>query len=575
MRYDLVIANGDVVDGSGLPRRRADVGVRDGRVVALGHLDGSEAGEVIDAAGMVVAPGIVDIHTHYDLQLTWDPWATASCYHGVTTVVAGNCGFSAAPTPPGQREFLTALFAQVEGMDPTALSATRWDFETFPEYLEARAGRLGVNLAAYLGHSNVRRLVMGADGSERAATAEEVEAMRRVVREAMEAGAAGLSSSRSPTHHDGDLRPVPSRLAEIDELVALVEETGRGGGGTVTFLPESAVGGLDEDDEDLLIELSLAGRIPIIIQGLGGRSKVDAPTATWERAQAFLDRATARGAAVYSLLITRPFDRPFNLSDGTTLYEGVPAWDRMLKLPLAERIRALQDPAVRDQLRHAVEHPNRDPEQGSTLPPPHWGSLVVARVSKPELERFLSRSVADIAAGEGKAPADALLDLALADDLRTELRWSTETAAWAEAVAEAQVDPHLLIGTSDGGAHLSRDDGSEFSTYFLRRWVLDERIWTLEEGIRQITEIPANLMGFHDRGMVRPSYRADLVVLDPEALGPWKKELVHDLPGGVGRFQAYPKGVHATVVNGVPIVRDGEITGALPGQVVRPGARPG
>ncbi len=570
--FDLIVRNGLVVDGYGLPRRRVDVGVRDGRVVTLAHLDGRPAHDEIDAAGMIVAPGIVDAHTHYDPQITFDPYATVSCFHGVTTVVAGNCGFSIAPCRPEDRPFLSGIFARVENMDPVALSAIGWDeFESFPEFLASRRGRLGVNLACYVGHSNLRRWVMGDDASTRAATGPEIDAMGDLVADAMRAGAAGLSSSAAPTHFDLDDRPVPSRVAARDELAALAEAAGRSGGGSIAFLPASAIGGLDAEDEAYLVALATASGLPVIIQGLGGRNKVDAPTATWEASKEFLDRATAAGAPVYSMLIARPFDRPIMLDETNFHYLSVPGWDRMLKLDARARLAALRDPAVRDELRVAVEHYNRDPSQGTTVPPPLWAAVFVDEVVRPEHQPMQGRSIAELADARGVAPADVLLDLALDEDLQTRFRWRTESPEWTAAVGEAQVDPRMIIGTSDGGAHLARDDGADWSSYFLRSWVLDRQVWTLEEGVRQITQVPAALLGLTDRGVIRPGGWADLMVFDPDTIGPWRKEFVHDLPGGVGRYKAWGRGVAATIVNGTPIVRDGELTDALPGHVVRPG----
>jgi N-acyl-D-aspartate/D-glutamate deacylase len=571
-RYDLIIRGGFVVDGTGLPRRRVDVGVRDGRVAALARLDREDAREEIDADGRIVAPGIVDAHTHYDPQITFDPYATMSCFHGVTTVVAGNCGFSVAPCKPDDREFLAGIFARVENMDPVALSAIGWDdCVTFPQFLETRRGRLGVNFACYVGHSNLRRWVMGADASERAARDDEVVTMRAMLAEAMAAGAAGLSSSAAPTHLDLADRPVPSRLASRDELAGLAEEAGRSGAGSIAYLPASAIGGIDADDEDYLIRLGAVSGLPVVIQGLGGRNKTDAPTATWEASRAFLDRATEAGAPVYSMLIARPFDRPIVIDETNFHYLAVPSWNRMLRLPHAERVAALRDPATRTELRDAVEHYNRDPELGTTVPPPLWRNVYVDVVTDPAHAALQSRSISDLAREGDAAPADVLLDLALSEDLTTRFRWRTESPEWAAAVGEAQLDARMLIGTSDGGAHLARDDGSDWSSYFLRSWVLDRRLWTLEEGIRQITAVPAALLGFVDRGVIAPGAPADLMVFDPETVGPWKKEFVHDLPGGVGRFKAWGRGVGATIVNGKPIVLDGELTGRLPGRVVRPG----
>jgi N-acyl-D-amino-acid deacylase len=563
--FDLVVRGGMVVDGTGLPRRRVDVGVRDGRVAALAHLDDATAAEELDATDLVVAPGIVDAHTHYDPQITFDPWATVSCFHGVTTVVGGNCGFSVAPTRAEDRPFLAGVFARVENMDPVALDAVAWsDFESFPDFLASRRGRLGVNFACYVGHSNVRRWVLGPDASEREAAPGEVAEMQRVVAEAMAAGAAGLSSSAAPSHFDIDERPVPSRLASREETLALAAAAGRAGSGSIAFLPASAIGGIDAADEAYLMELGRVSGLPVIIQGLGGRNKVDAPTATWEAAVDFLDRATAAGSPVYSMLITRPFDRPVVIDESNFHYLSVPSWNRMLQLPHAERVALLRDPAARDELRHAVERYNRDPAKGTTVPPPLWRDVYCDQLG--------GRSVADLAEEAGVAPADFVLDLALSEDLRTELRWRTESPEWRDAVAVAQRDPRMVVGTSDGGAHLARDDGADWSSFFLGTWVRDRAVWSLEEGVRQITAVPAALLGLHDRGTLRVGGPADLFVFDPATIGPWRKELVHDLPGGVGRYKAWGRGVKATVVNGQPIVLDGELTGRLPGEVVSPGA---
>lgn len=569
--FDLIIRGGDLVDGSGLPRRRVDVAVRDAKVAAIGKLDGRRAEEEIDATGMVVAPGIVDVHTHYDPQITFDPYATVSCFHGVTTVVAGNTGFSVAPVKPEDRDFLAGIFAAVENMDPIALSGITWDqCQTFPQFIATREGRLGVNFACYVGHSNLRRWVMGDACTERAATDAEIAAMRAMVSEAMVAGAAGLSSSAAPTHLDIDGRPVPSRLAEHREVLALAEEVGRHGAGTIAFLPFSAIGGLDRADMDYLIEIGKASGLPVIIQGLGGRNKTDAPTATWEASVEFLDRATEEGAPVFSLLISRPFDRPIVIDETNLHYQSVPSWVRMLGLAPDERAALLRDPAARQELRDAVEHYNRDPDKGTTNPPPVWESVFVDRVALPEHASLQGRSIRELADEQGKAPADVMLDLALAEEFKTGFRWRTESPEWTQAVAVAQHDPRMIIGTSDGGAHLARDDGADWSSYFLRSWVLDRKVWTLEEGIRQITQLPASLVGLADRGVVAVGKWADIMVFDPEEIGPWKKEMVHDLPGGVGRVKAWGKGVHATIVNGEPIVVEGKLTGRLPGRVVRP-----
>lgn len=569
--YDLIIRGGFAVDGTGLPRRRIDLGISGGRIARMAPLDGAPAREEIDAAGAIVAPGIVDVHTHYDPQITFDPYATMSCYHGVTTVVAGNCGFSVAPCRRDDTSFLKDIFASVEDMDPEALSGVRWDrFETFPEFLSSLEGQLGVNFACYIGHSNLRRWVLGEDCHRRTATPEEIAEMARLLGEAMEAGAAGFSSSASPTQLDIHGRPVPSRLADEAELTALMRAVGQHKSASISYLPQSVTSGLNEQDRALLIRLALASGVPIIIQGLGGRSKVDAPTQSWDSAERFLAEATARGAAIFSLLMARPFDRVAPLGPDNKLYRSVPGWHEMLNLPIEQRRAMLRDPAARDRLRYAVENYNTDPALGTTNPPPRWDVLFFDDAGLEKHKALAGRSVDAVAAEQGRAPGDVVLDFALAEDFAPVLRWRTESPEWRDAVRNGLRHPHLIAGTSDGGAHLAKDDGADWSSHFLRRWVLDDPLWTLEEGIRQITQVPAALMGFHDRGRLSVGGWADIMIFDPAEIAPTRKAFTRDLPGDAGRWRAWGKGVKATIVNGEPIVLDGKLTGRLPGRVVSP-----
>lgn len=571
MEFDLVIRNGYVIDGTGLPRRRVDVGVRDGRIARIGRLDGAVAKEEIDAKGRIVAPGIVDAHTHYDPQITFDPYATMSCFHGVTTVLAGNCGFSVAPTRKADRQFIQDIFAKVEDMDPIALSGVAWDnFETFDEFLASLKDNLGINFACYVGHSNIRRWVMGDAAIERAATQQEIEAMRAIVARAMEAGAAGFSTSLSPTQADIHGRPVPSRFADRNELLALAEEAGRTGAGSICFLPAGTSVGLKQEDYELIIDLGRVSGLPVIIQGLGARSKIDVPGAGWEDAVKVLDRAQAEGAPFYSLLIARPFDRPVMFDETNHHWQAVFSWHAMTRLPFEERRALLNDPKAREEMRYAVENQNRDPAKGTTLPAPQWDNVFVEDSPNLPFDVHQGNSIAQLAEAKGVAPGDFALDLALADDFATRLRWRMDTPDWNEAVARSQKDARIIIGTSDGGAHLAKDDQSDFSSYFLGKWVREQKLWSLEEGVHQLTQVPATLLGFHDRGTLHVGKWADIMIFDADEIGPLRKEFVHDLPGGVGRYKAYGRGVHATIVNGQPIVIEGELTGRTPGMVVAP-----
>jgi N-acyl-D-amino-acid deacylase len=568
--YDLLIINGVVVDGTGIPGRYADVAVRDGIIVAIGRLKGALAHRVLDAQGLLVTPGIVDAHTHYDPQITWDPLCDTAALHGVTTVAAGNCGFSVAPCRTDDHAYIAQVFARVEGMELDSLSNVDWDFETFEEFLATREGRLGVNLGMYIGHSAIRRWVMGDASYERAGTDAEVDAMAAIVTGAMDAGALGVSSSHAPTHLDLADRPVPSRLADLDELRALADAQGETGRGSFAYAPQSAVEGIDAQDRDLLIELAGRSGAPVITQGLGGRSKVDAPSQAWNESRDFLDRSARLGSPVFSLLMTRPLNGPFTVLDGSSRYEGVPLWNELMNADPSEKRRLLADPEHRARLREAIDEPNRDPARGSTLPPPFWESLRVSATTSPTNLGFEGRNIGAIAQESGRHPADVLFDISIADDLGTVFHWSNETPAWRELLKEVQRHPQMIVGVSDGGAHLDRDDGQEWPSHFLSTWWREERVWRLEEAVRQVTAIPAAILGLHDRGIVAVGRPADLYLFDPHTIGVGTCRREADAVTASPRFRAVPRGAVATIVNGVVVVEHGEPTGARPGTVVRP-----
>ena len=571
MEYDLIVRGGTVVDGTGLPRRRIDVGIKDGKIARMARLDDDTAKEEIDATGRIVAPGIVDAHTHYDPQITFDPYATMSCFHGVTTVLAGNCGFSAAPVRAADREYIKNIFARVEDMDPIALNGVRFDkFETFPDFLAMLRGNLGINFACYVGHSNVRRWVMGEDAWQREATQDEIAAMCEIVSEAMKAGASGFSTSLLGTHLDLQNRPVPSRLASREELLALAEAAGKACSGSICFLPEGTILGQSTEDHDMIGALAKVSGLPVIVQGLGGKSKIDVPGSGWEAARDRLDEAQEAGTPFYSMLIARPFDRQVAFDETNHHWQACGLWHAMTRMPIEARRALLRDSEAREAMRFGIENPNTDPTKGTIIPAPQWPVVFVE--SSPTLpeEKHQNRSIAQLAEEAGKAPGDFALDLALADDFATKLRWRMTGPEWDASVAATMTDPRMLIGTSDGGAHLAKDDQADWSSYFLGVWVRERKVVSLEEGVRQITQVPAGILGFHDRGTLRVGGWADIMVFDEDEIGPLRKDFVRDLPGGVGRYKAYGKGVYATVVNGEPIVLDGELTGRLPGVVVTP-----
>lgn len=567
-----VIRGGTLVDGSGLPMRRADVAICDGVISEIGRL--ARGDEVVDADGLVVMPGIVDHHTHYDPQLTFDPFATSSCFHGVTSVVTGNCGFSIAPCAEADRDFLTGFFAAVEGMSRSVLEeGLRWTWDGFGSYLDALEGRLGVNAAVYVGHTSVRRAVLGEAASERAASEPELDAMRRLVEEAMAAGAAGFSSTQLAVDRDQFGRLVPSAHAGPEELVALAEVAGRSGRGSIAFLPGSVIEGLSAGDAELILELGRRSGLPVITQGLGGRpGRQEDWEARWADDRGFLARARQAGCAVYVTSRVQPFVRPFTWRRGTSQFAGAFHWRDLPMLSHEERLERMRHPGRRKDFRKGWDQPNTDAALGSTLLPPPPSTVFVQRSgSHPELEGL---ALTEIAAQQGVHPADVMCDLTVADDLDTVFLWKSENDAWLEGTAQLQESPHVLVGTGDGGAHADRDDGSEWSTYFLQTWVLERQQCTLEEGVRRITHLPAQVCGLARRGLIAPGYFGDVVLFDPQRLKLSGKRLVQDLPGGGERWRAEVEGIVRVLVNGETIVRDGRLQEALPGRVLRPGAGP-
>jgi N-acyl-D-aspartate/D-glutamate deacylase len=568
--YDLIVRGGTVVDGSGLAPRRADVAVRDQRIVAVGRLRGEQATREIDADGLIVSPGIVDVHTHYDPQITWDASCDTSVRHGVTTVVAGNCGFSIAPCHRDDHAYLAQMFARVEGMALEAFDHVRWDFETFPEFLRSREGQLGVNFGCYVGHSAVCRYVMGDASFEREASDDEIASMQALVDDAMRGGAMGFSSAQVNLHFDTAERPVPSRLASDREINALVDVVGRYGIGSLAIAPYSTVDGLDDADCDRMIDYVKRAGVPMVFQGYGGRNRRVDPDGAWRGLEALLDRSVRERAPVYSLVMMRNSNASFHLAQGTSLYESVPLWAALMALTPQERRVAMRDMSARAAYQDAIDHPQPPPSGGATTPP-SWDGLRVRRTFSAENEGYERRSIQEIATAEQRRPVDVMFDIALADDLRTLFHWSNESTALRDVLRRVQFHPMVLPGISDGGAHLERDDGAEWSTYFLRMWCLDEGGWPIEAAIRRLTAVPAAICGIRDRGQLQVGSFADMMLFDPARIDIGERSLGVDRITKTERFYSAPAGIAATIVNGEVVVDNGElIDDARPGSVIRP-----
>jgi len=562
---DAVIKGGTVIDGTGSAPRRADVGVRDGRIVAVGQID-EAARETIDATGKLVTPGFVDAHTHYDAQLFWDPYATPSSQHGVTSVIAGNCGFTLAPLEARDADFLRRMMAQVEGMPIEALEAgIPWDWRTYGEFLAKFQDRLGVNVAFMVGHCALRRTVMG-EGSDQKATPAQVDAMVDLLHECIEAGGLGFSTTLAYTHIDGDGRPVPSRFADWnDEVVPLCRAAGDHPGTTLEFITDGCAGKFSEDEIELMTQMSAQAQRPLNWNILHVTAENKAAYQHQNRAS---KRAAERGAKVVAL--TMPVNVQNTVSFLThCVLHVLPGWGDILRLPVPERIAALKKPEIRAQMMESASHA----EVGPRLNVIKFERYTIAATFSPENEGLAGRNVGEIARERGQSPSDCVFDIAIADDLRTAF-WANSRddsdESWGLR-AELWQDEHIMLGGSDAGAHLDRMCGASYPTRFLADCLHGRKLVSVERAVQMMTQAPARHFGLVDRGEIREGWKADLAVIDPNTVAAGPVERADDLPGGAWRLVAAAHGVEHVFVNGREIVRSGQVTGTLPGQVLRSG----
>ena len=561
---DLVVRGAEVVDGTGTPRRRADVGVRDGVIVEIGTI-AEAARRTVRAEGLVVAPGFVDVHTHYDAQLFWDPAATPSSLHGVTTVIGGNCGFSLAPLGAGDGGFIPQMMARVEGLPLVSLEAgLDWSWQSFGDWLDRLDGRLAVNAGFLVGHSALRRAVLGDDAWNETPGPDGVERLVRALHEALAAGGLGFSTSQAQTHNDAGGRPVPSRAAAADELVALSGALADHPGTSLELILAGCIGAFSETEMELMANMSLAAGRPLNWNTLGVSARQQAHAAHQLSAS---DVAEAKGAQVVAL--TLPYLQRMRLSFATGfVLDGLPGWREVLGLAPADRMVALADPEVRRRLRAGAE----SKEAGALRGLADWPAIEIAETFAPVNDGLAGRAVRDIASERGHDAFDVVLDIVLADELRTGLLTPSrddDDESW-RLRAELWVDPRTVIGGSDAGAHLDMICGGVMTTAMLAV-VRDRELLPLEHAIRELTDVPARLMGLTDRGRLEPGARADMVVFDPETVAPGVAVTKADLPGGAQRLYSEPIGVHHVVVEGVGIVTDGRLTGETPGRLLRSG----
>jgi N-acyl-D-aspartate/D-glutamate deacylase len=559
------IRGGTVIDGTGAPGVRADVVMEGERVVAIGPDAGAAADTVVDASGLLVSPGFVDLHTHYDAQLFWDAHASPSPLHGVTTVLGGNCGFSLAPTAPEHVDYLSRMMARVEGMPLAALQkGLRWDWTSFGQWLSRLDGNIAVNAGFLVGHSTLRRLVMGARAVGGESTDADLAAMAVALHAALSDGALGFSTSQVHTHNDGDGQPVPSRAANRRELELLAAAVSEHPGTTVEAIVAGCLNGFTDEEIDLLAQLSLLSDRPVNWNVLGVSAMN--PDGAWDQLSAST-KAAAMGATLVALTLPHTMHLRLSFEHGAIL-DGLPGWREVFALPVDERITALSDPDVRRRMDAGAQ----SDEAGILRHLAVWDRLIIDETFADENAGLEGQSVSQIARSRGIDPFDALLDVVVADRLRTGLHppipeseedWSLRAQVWC--------DPRAIVGGSDAGAHLDTMCGAVYSTSMLADGVRRRGLLSWEEAVRQLTGIPARLYGLRDRGRLTPGAWADIVVFDPDTVDHGAVRTRDDLPGGASRLYSDATGIEHVLVNGTEIARHGSLVDARPGRVLRSG----
>ena len=562
---DLLLTGGTVVDGTGAPRRRANVGVKDGRIVAIGDIT-DDAATTVDATGKVITPGFIDVHTHFDAQVFWESALTPSPLHGVTTVIGGNCGFTIAPlsADPSDGDYLMRMLARVEGMPLESLrDGVPWSWTTTAEYLDTvEKTSLGVNAGFMVGHSAIRRVVMGNEATGRPSTPDELAAMERLLHEGLEAGGFGFSSSWARTHNDADRQMVPSRYATRDEILALCKVTGQHPGTSLEFIPQ--VGPFDDWAIELMADMSATARRALNWNVL----TVMASNAEQSRDKLRAgDVARERGGKVVALTIPMNFGIRLSLASGFIL-DAMPGWEEPMLLPREEKLKLFKDVAARRHLNDLAQAEN-NPIRGLAT----WSNKTIYDVVADENKQYVGRTVGEIAAEQGRDAWDVLCDIAVADEMLTS--FGSPAAPESDEDWRARVDiwrdSRAIIGASDAGAHLDLLASFNYATVVLDEAVRRRQLISLEEAVHLMTAAQADLYGLIDRGRIEEGAWADLVVLDPETVASHEVAMKFDVPGGAGRLYAEADGIEQVFVNGQGIVRDGKLTADRPGALLRSG----
>jgi N-acyl-D-aspartate/D-glutamate deacylase len=564
---DVLIAGGTVVDGTGLCARPADVGLRDGRIVAVGEVEEASR-RTVDATGLIVAPGFIDLHTHYDAQLFWDPTASPSTLHGVTTVLGGNCGFTLAPVASADIDYLMRLMSRVEGLPLAALEAgLDWKWQSFGDWLNRLEGRLGVNAGFLVGHSALRRAVMGDQFAEEA-TSTQIDMMVRLLHESLSEGGLGFSTSTSTSHNHADGTPIPTRYASNGELVSLARALRSHPGTTLEIIVPGCLNKFTEDETALLIDMSIASNRPINWNVLN----IDpADPARYQHQLRVSDQAAERGARVIALAMPFSSGTRVNFYSGVVL-DGLPQWSEILGLPITERITALLNPAVRKRLADGARS-----EKGTVARYARWDKMTIVETFSEANVGLTGRKIGEIASERSADPFDTLLDIVIADGLRTGLAPELPPGVATEAMsvedvrtrAEVWKDPRIVLGGSDAGAHLDMMCGAMYTTSMIALAVRQHQVLTIEAAVRLLTDVPARLYGLRGRGRISEGWAADMVLFDLDRIASGPLHTRDDLPGGASRLFAESIGIESVFVNGVRVVDGGRVTGAESGKLLR------
>ena len=562
MGYDLLVKNGTVIDGSGSPGYRADVGVIDGKIAAIGRIK-EGAKQTIDADGHIVSPGFVDGHTHMDAQIFWDPIGSCSCYHGVTSVVMGNCGFTLAPCKQEDADMVFRNLERAEDLSRDAmLEGIDWRWETFPEFLDV-IDELpkGINYAGYIGHSALRTYVMGERAFSDAASEDDVRNMQQLVKQAGQAGAIGFSTSRTFNHLTADDRPVASRIAEWGEVRAIVNAVGETGKGLFEIAGEAP----GRDPERIaeyhgrLRDLAVESGVP----QTWGMFSVRAAPDLWRPYFDLLDETAAAGGRMFAQVHSRALSSLLSFESNTP-FDSWEYWSEFRQLPLAEQAAKMRNPEIKAKLIEIASREYTGPRiVGAEARPPAWDYIY------PMDDMVYDKpSMAELARAKGVHPVELMIDMALERDLKMFFRQPIANEDQAQ-VLDMMKHPRSVITFSDSGAHVSQIMDSSLQTHLLSYWVREKQAMTLEEAIKQITYNTATMWGLHDRGLLREGMAADLVVFDADTIGARMPDVVHDLPAGARRLKQTADGILNTVVNGEILLTNNEHSGAVPGQLLR------